>query len=307
MARKSSRRRSSKQRPRFSFGDLLPLLLLVLSGVVLFSLVWFVGTDDKAKDRLGANGGDLPIRNDPEIVTPVESVPVVREETPGRPRVAIIMDDLGRDFLAPQTLLSLAEPVAFAILPDQGHSRDIAEMVYLAGREVLLHVPMEPQAYPEIDPGNKALMVAQSHAEIQRRFRDLLELVPHAVGVNNHMGSRFTEEGEAMSAVMEVVRERSLFFVDSRTTANSLVVPVADRYQVAHLKRDVFLDNVAEVEAIAEQIGKLVEKARSRGYAVGICHPYPETLEALGRELPLMAERGVDVVTISSLIGSLDN
>ena len=213
------------------------------------------------------------------------------------------MDDLGRNFFAAQTLLSLTEPVAFAILPDQGYSRDVAEMASLAGREVLLHAPMEPQAYPEIDPGDKALMVAQSPVEIRKRFSELLEMVPHVVGVNNHMGSRFTEDSAAMSAVMEVVKERGLFFVDSRTTARSIVIPVAKRYQVAHLKRDVFLDNVAEVEAIAEQIGKLVEKAGSRGYAVGICHPYPETLQALGRELPLMAERGVDVVTLASLLG----
>jgi polysaccharide deacetylase 2 family uncharacterized protein YibQ len=132
----------------------------------------------------------------------------------------------------------------------------------------------------------------------------LLKQVPHAAGVNNHMGSRFTEDEQAMTAVMAVLRERGLYFVDSLTTSRSVGSATAQRAGVPAVRRDIFLDNVAEVDAIVQQIRRLAGKARRNGSAVGICHPYPETLQALRQELPKQAGQGIEFVPVSGLLGA---
>ena len=223
-------------------------------------------------------------------------------ELPAGPLVTIIMDDLGRSALTAEVLVSFPEQVTFAVLPGEPHAVQVAEIAHAAGHEVMLHVPMEPQGYPAVNPGDDALFVAQSDAEIRHRFDLLLASVPYVTGTNNHMGSRFTEDARALSPVMESLRERGLFFIDSRTTGQSKVTEVAHRFGVPTMNRDVFLDNVAEVSAIVREIKRLQSKARSQGTAIGICHPYPETLEALRRELPEMRDQGITVVPVSVLL-----
>lgn len=218
---------------------------------------------------------------------------------PDGPLITIIMDDLGRSTLTADELVSMPEPVTFAVLPGEPHAIEVAEIAHAAGHEVMLHVPMEPQGYPAVNPGEDALFVAQSDAEIRTRFELLLAGVPYVTGTNNHMGSRFTEDARALSPVMESLREKGLFFIDSRTTGQSRVTEVAHRFGVPTMNRDVFLDNVAEVNAIVREIKRLEDRARSQGAAIGICHPYPETLEALRRELPDMRSRGIAVVPVS--------
>ena len=141
-------------------------------------------------------------------------------------------------------------------------------MGHAAGREIMLHVPMEPQGYPAVNPGDDALLVRFDKGEIRRRFAGYLKRVPHAVGANNHMGSRFTEDEQGMAVVMEMMQAQGFFFVDSLTTGRSKVGQVAESYDVPHVKRDVFLDNVADVAAIKEQLARLVQQARQKGYAL---------------------------------------
>lgn len=238
-----------------------------------------------------------------QFVTPTPKAPVKQPvAVPQGPLVTIIMDDLGRSAQHARVLLSLKEEVTFAILPGEEHAAKIAEMGHAAGREIMLHAPMEPQGYPAVNPGSDALFVKYEDAEIRRRFDMLLARIPHATGVNNHMGSRFTEDARALAPVMESLREKGLFFVDSLTTGRSKVIVTARQYGVPTIERDVFLDNVADVEAIIKEIRRLEARARSHGVAVGICHPYPETLEALRRELPKLSERGITVVPVSVLL-----
>lgn len=231
----------------------------------------------------------------PQIIIHFTPPPVL----PDGPLMTIIMDDLGRSARTAEELVSFPEPVTFAILPGEPHAVEVAEIAHAAGHEVMLHVPMEPQGYPAVNPGDDALFVAQSEAEIRSRFDRLLAELPYVVGTNNHMGSRFTEDARALSPVMESLREKGFFFIDSRTTGQSKVTEIARRFGVPTMNRDVFLDNVAEVDAIVREIRRLVDRARSQGAAIGICHPYPETLEALRRELPEMRSRGVAVVPVS--------
>ncbi len=223
-------------------------------------------------------------------------------DIPSGPLVTIIMDDLGRSTYTAEMLVSMPQPVTFSILPGEPEAVLVAEMAYAAGREVMLHVPMEPQGYPAVNPGREALFVKYSDAEIRRRFDLLLAKIPYVSGSNNHMGSRFTEDTRALAPVMESLKEKGLFFIDSRTTGHSRVTEAAHLFGVPTMNRDVFLDNVAEVDAIAREIRRLEGKARRQGMAIGICHPYPETLEALRRELPGLAERGITIVPVSTLL-----
>ena len=218
-------------------------------------------------------------------------------------RVAIIVDDLGRGLKQARQLLAIRQPVTFSILPGEPHAAEVARMAHAAGREVMLHAPMEPQGFPVVDPGDDALLVSYPDEELRERMNALLTRVPHAAGINNHMGSRFTEDERGMAVIMAVLRERRLFFVDSLTSGQSVGTTAARQAGVPILRRDVFLDNVAEVEPIVREIRRLADKARRNGGAVGICHPYPETLKALSQELPRLAGQGIEFVKVAELLG----
>jgi len=217
-------------------------------------------------------------------------------------KVAIIMDDLGRGLSPARKLLAIAQPVTLAILPGETHAVAVADTAHAAGREIMLHLPMEPQGYPVVDPGDDALLLSQGDGELRESVLALLGRVPHAVGVNNHMGSRFTEDERGMAVVMQVLKEQQLFFIDSLTSSHSVGSHAAGEAGVPVMRRDVFLDNVAEVGAIVREIDRLAEKARRNGSAIGICHPYPETLAALQQELPRLAREGIEFVKVSELV-----
>jgi uncharacterized protein len=219
-----------------------------------------------------------------------------------RPRLAIIMDDLGRDMAIGRALAEIELPITFSILPGERNAARIAELAHRHGREVLIHIPMEPQGYPLIDPGDDALLVDFSADEIQARMRSYMARVPHAVGANNHMGSRFTESLDGMQSVLEVMRDANLFFIDSLTSARSVGFKEARRSGMPAAARDIFLDNVAEEGAIAAQMRKLTTLALRNGSAIGICHPYPATLEFLRRQVTELEKLGIDVVPVSELL-----
>jgi len=219
-----------------------------------------------------------------------------------RPQLAIIMDDLGRDLGVAREMLALDLQVTFAILPDTSHASQIATLAHRRGREVIVHIPMEPQGYPAVDPGKGALFTNLGADEIRRRFLGYLDRIPYAVGGNNHMGSKFTMDVDGMRSVLQVMKEEGLFFVDSRTTGGSVAMQEARRLAIPGISRDVFLDNVAEVEPIVTELHRLVKLARERGVAVGICHPYPATVKALSREIGFLQASGVDLVPVSRLV-----
>jgi polysaccharide deacetylase 2 family uncharacterized protein YibQ len=228
--------------------------------------------------------------------------PAVASPPLGGGRLAIIMDDLGRDRTSARALLAIDLPVTFAILPMEAHAAEVAELAHRGGREVLIHLPMEPLGYPAADPGPEALFVGQSAEEIRQRFALYRERVPHAVGGNNHMGSRFTEDRGGMAAVLAEMREAGLFFVDSVTSGKSVAYAEARRAGLPAAARDIFLDNERDVERISAQIRQLAAMAARQGEAVGICHPHAETLEALRRQQAWLRRQGVEVVPVSQLL-----
>lgn len=224
--------------------------------------------------------------------------------TKNRPKaqIAIIVDDIGRDLHAVRNLLDIDLNLTMAVMPEEPHTSESAELSHRAGREILVHMPMEPDSYPQNDPGPGALLLGQDRAEIQSRVSSMFTKVPHAVGGNNHMGSRFTQYPEGMQAVFEVMKAGGWFFVDSRTSPGSIVQSEARRANVASVNRDVFLDNNRNVDAIARQLREAVKIARSRHQVVVICHPYPETIKALRQEAAYLHQQDIQVVPVSRLV-----
>ena len=218
------------------------------------------------------------------------------------PRLAIVIDDMGPDIDKLRQLLDVGGPITVAVMPHQRFSRETADEAYVNGLDVLMHLPMEPKDLNAHDPGKGALLVAMTPPEVRAQMENDLATIPHAIGINNHMGSRFTENEPLMGEVLEVLRGKDLFFLDSRTTARSVAIRLATRMGVPNAGRNVFLDNTREVGYIKKQIFEAARLAKKNGTAIAIGHPYPETIQALREALPELAASGVRVVRLSEVI-----
>jgi len=218
-----------------------------------------------------------------------------------RPRVAIVIDDLGYQRQLTLDFITLKIPLTLSFLPQAPYSRELAQTAVQQGKETLLHVPMEPKGFPKTNPGPAALLTTMKNEEIQAILKKDLEQFPGIRGINNHMGSLFTEDREKMTLVLRVIRERKLYFFDSRTSPDSVVLSVASQLGVKAIHRDIFLDNVTNDEAIRLQVEKLIHLAETRGLAVGCGHPHPETLRVLKETLPALHDK-VHIVPLSGLL-----
>lgn len=222
---------------------------------------------------------------------------------PRRPSlVAIVIDDLGWDLHAAQALLDLDIPLSFAILPQTPHQLYIAREAQRRGRDILLHLPMEPHGYPHVDPGQHALLSHMNAHELVAHIEAAMQVLPAAIGVNNHMGSRLTENYEAMRVLMRQLKQHNLFFLDSRTSLSSLAYRAAREIGIRAGQRHVFLDNDVGPGKITQQLYHLASLADTYGSAIGIGHPYPETLQALQQTLPALRRSGVEIVPVSHLV-----
>lgn len=217
------------------------------------------------------------------------------------PRLAIIIDDLGTDPAPAETILNLPSPLTLSVLPNEMHSRDIAEEAFQHGDQVLLHLPMEAEG-DVAKPEAIELRVGMSPADVDRLLGEMLDSVPHAIGVNNHEGSRATADPQLMVAVMGAIRARQLFFVDSRTTVATVAYDAARQAGVPAAYRKVFLDDVETREAVLQQLDVAARDATRDGWAIAIGHPHPETLAALAEGLPQMQARGIRLVFVSDLV-----
>ncbi len=219
-----------------------------------------------------------------------------------QPRIALIIDDVGSALKTARDFLSLDIPITLAVLPHLKFSRSAAISAHEAGQGIMLHLPMEPRDYPRIDPGPGKLLVAMSPPELKRAFNTDFESVPYVQGVNNHMGSRFTSDPEALKPVLEEIRKRNLFFVDSRTSGDSVAFDEAKKMGIKTIKRDVFLDNDSAFNSIADMMHALQNKAKAAGAAVGIAHARSSSFSALKRLVPQSEKNGFRFVHISQLV-----
>jgi uncharacterized protein len=238
----------------------------------------------------------------PEPARPGVGAVAPLEESPSGARLALVIDDFGGNLRRAQEFLELEVPITPAILPYLPASLEVAHLARERGRPFLVHLPMEPAGYPRVNPGRGALLRTMSEEEVRRSVREALASLPGAAGVNNHMGSRLTELREPMDWLMGVLRTNSLFFLDSRTSARSVAGTAARDAGLDWIRRDVFLDNEEDVDAIGVQLDLALERAKQNGTAVAIGHPYPVTLEAIKRWIPRMKEAEVEVVPIDALL-----
>ncbi len=218
-----------------------------------------------------------------------------------RPQVALLIDDLGYDLSAARELAGLGIPLTMSILPYSPHAAETAALARQRGLQVMLHMPMEPQGYPQVDPGPGALMVEMSSRELSQKTQKALDSLPQAVGVNNHMGSRFTRHPSLLMPVLATLKKRGLFFVDSYTTKGSKGLATARRLGVSSARRGIFLDNQATPKAVGVQIQRLLKLARQKGALIAIAHPHPGTITALKKWAPLLRKK-TDLVLVSQLV-----
>jgi polysaccharide deacetylase 2 family uncharacterized protein YibQ len=235
--------------------------------------------------------------------------PPASRTTPGRAahnsgshfaKLAIILDDVAGDPSAANAIFTLSYPLTLSILPNHPDSTSIADEAHRRGYEVMLHLPMESQANetPEV----QQLHPGMSTSQISRLLDEMLLSVPHAVGVNNHQGSLVTSDAKIMKQLMPMLRERKLFFVDSRTTAATVAFETAQHDGVRSAFRNVpFLDDVQEESSIRRQLELAIRGAKEKGEAIVIGHPHLETLRVLKVVLPELQSQDVELVPASSL------
>jgi hypothetical protein len=233
------------------------------------------------------------------LIVPLAVAPAVQSAL-HRPRLAIVIDDLGYDRAQADALFRVSYPLTLSVLPHLSNSAEIAEEAHRRGYEVLLHLPMASTGGEKDEPIE--LYSGMDVNTVSQTFAAMLETVPYAVGVNNHEGSRGTSDTKLMGELMPLLRERKLFFVDSRTTTATVAEIAARSASVPATSRNVFLDDERSVSAIRKQLALAVRDAREKGSALAIGHPHPETLEVLSEMLPEIERQGVTLVFASDLV-----
>ncbi|MFZ0521001.1 MAG: divergent polysaccharide deacetylase family protein [Candidatus Acidiferrales bacterium] len=217
------------------------------------------------------------------------------------PRLAIIIDDLGYDRSSADAVLALGFPLTVSVLPHLPLSNEVAEEAQRRGDQVMLHLPMESEA-DGAKPEDIELRVGMNASQVGETLAGMLETVPYAVGVNNHQGSRATADPALMQALMPALRQRGLFFIDSRTDAKTVAYDTAERNGVRAASRKVFLDDVASREAILRQLELAARDARRDGFTIAIGHPRPATIAALSDGVPHLEANGIHLVFASQLV-----
>jgi len=313
-AAKGRRRAASKRRAylKSNFKKTMAGAAILFSLVVAVAVLLHYSLANRRRHEKPVPVLTLPAKPEAQVGKPAYEVfpprdvparpsPALPEVKTDRPKVAIIIDDLGYDRKMAHRLLSLGGPLTFAILPFVPFERKIAAAVHAKGFETMLHLPMEPIEYPHINPGPGALLTTMAPDQLIDQLSKDLDEISYARGVNNHMGSRMTADSTQLYQIFSIIKKRNLYFIDSRTTADTLCKPSARLFQLSFSQRDVFLDNVQKPQEIRQQVRHLLKIAETHGEAVGIGHPYPVTYEVLKEMLPEIQEK-VQLVPASEVV-----
>jgi uncharacterized protein len=217
------------------------------------------------------------------------------------PLVAIIVDDIGYDRHIANQLMALNVPLTFSMLPDAPFSQQIAAQAREKGFEIMLHLPMEPIEYPAVNPGPGALLTDMTPDTLITQLNHDLEQFSGLKGVNNHMGSRLSTSPEQMRQIFSILKKRGLFYIDSRTSTDTIAEPSARLLQLAFAERDIFIDHEEDAAFIRSQLGQLIKRAKLQGYAVGIAHPHAITYQVLQEFLPQLKTK-VALVQASTVV-----
>lgn len=272
------------------------LLLLIIIGALLFlidfeSYVSPPSTDERRVSKSRPRD-DIPSRKE---------VPAGQRKPRTPKKLAVVIDDIGHDLQTLEALLQIKAPITLSILPHCRYTRESAEKARREGREILLHLPMEPHGYPERNPGKGALLIVMDDDQLRRELAENIRAVPHIVGVNNHMGSRFMEAEAKVKTVFESLRRENLFFLDSRTTRNSKASAAAASTGIRLIVRDAFIDNGGDPEETYRELLHVVRQKGDWKRKVVIGHPYPGTIAALRRAVKILPAEGIEIVPVSRL------
>lgn len=214
-------------------------------------------------------------------------------------KLAVVIDDAGRDLESQHVYESLGIPLTLAVMPNQVHTRDAALSWHAHGLPVILHQPME--SVSGIGMESKAILTSMGDEEIRSLLKSSLSQVPEAVGINNHQGSKATTDRHTMDVVMNELHHRRLFFFDSRTNSTTVADAAAASYGVPYVRNDLFVDNEADVAAISAMIREAAKRAQKYGTYVIIGHCRPKTAEAFRQMVPQLEKEGIQFVYVSSL------
>ncbi len=240
-----------------------------------------------------------------DFIPPKEFVKPPPDASPSKlPKVAIIIDDLGYDPRLAKKFVDIDKNFTFSIIPSSPFHGKVARMIRERGGELMLHLPMEPNEYPIVDPGPGALFANMSPDELVSRLRENINLLPGIKGVNGHMGSRLTENSDQMNQIFTILKREDLYFVDSFTSPRSVCESSAKLLQVPFARRDVFIDHLQDEIFIRAQLDHLVKIAQKHGEAVGIAHPHKATIKVLKEVVPEMKKK-VELIPASKLVRTL--
>ena len=248
----------------------------------------------------------IPVENN----KPVQSTPVSRPVIAEPPenisgsggKIAIIIDDWGQSMANCRYLKEIPDPLAVSILPGLRHTKDVANCAKLYHKLTMLHLPLEALHNYDFYPPDYIIKTSMNPALVSKIVDQDLAQLPSIEGVNNHMGSKATEDRSLMKIIFKKIKKKGLFFVDSMTARNTVCAALADEMDLAFGKRDVFLDNINTREAITKQIMVLAKKARRKGYAVAIGHDRHLTMQVLKEEIPWLERQGFQIVSIKELL-----
>ena len=285
--------------------DYKTLIIYVLTLFVIVLLIVL----KKQQDHLKELEDEVVIETEKSTVVPdtlkqesLDKAPDVTAQVPMRGVIGLIIDDFGyRNDHVSNGFLNLSGKLTYAIIPGHEYSQLFSKKAYDAGYEIIVHMPMENigKTYGEEE---YALMSYFQDDEIKDRINSAFDQLPESIGLNNHQGSRGTADSRVMTLLAGVIKEKKKFFIDSRTTSNSLAETTMRKYNVATNKRDIFLDNELDEEIINTQLLKLAELSEEKGIAIGIGHVKPQTLSVLEREIPVLQKKGFRFEFVSRLV-----
>jgi polysaccharide deacetylase 2 family uncharacterized protein YibQ len=298
--------------------EIINIIALVIILIVAFNISNLFNNSIKEENNLGntqnanpttTNETELEVKESEETTYDseqytdliVDDLASSEEEINFSPKVAFIIDDLGYETEVAKKMIELEFPVALSILPFLQHSEFVAEEGRKSNQEIMLHLPMEPNN-SDADPGPGAIKSYMSEEEIRQAVRDSILNFPYVMGVNNHMGSKITEDREIMKIVLEEIKGYNLFFIDSITTKNSIAYEVAQEMEIKSAVRSVFLDNENDMEYIKGQMLEVQETALREGEVIAIGHSRINTFYVLKRMVPELIKAGIEIVPVSELV-----
>jgi len=217
-------------------------------------------------------------------------------------KAAIIIDDMGYNLAALRKIISMKKPLTVSILPLSPYARETALNAHENDLEVMLHLPLESVNSQEMNSTDGFILSEMSEEEAKRILEENLSKVPYAMGVNNHMGSKITTDAFHMHIILERIKERNLFFVDSLTTKKSIAFRLAQEMEIPSASREIFLDSVRDENYIEKKLLEFFQRAQEKNNSIAICHPFDETLKVLEKNIHLAEKHNLELVHVSQIV-----